>query len=124
MILRRLFAFLIDKIIIGILLSLTIAFVKDTIIEIALFFIISGFYFSYLESSKIQASIGKILLDLKVVHQDGTTLKGSEAFIRFIAFYVINLTGILFVISVIMMIFREDGKMLHDLVFDTQVVKS
>lgn len=68
MILRRLFAFLIDKIIVGMLLSLTIAFARDTIIEIALFFIISGVYFSYLESSKIQASIGKKLLDLKVVH--------------------------------------------------------
>lgn len=64
------------------------------------------------------------LLDLKVVHQDGTTLKGSEAFIRFIAFYVINLTRILFVISIIMMVMREDNKMLHDLVFDTQIVKS
>ncbi|WP_419235621.1 RDD family protein [Rickettsia endosymbiont of Nabis limbatus] len=49
------------------LLSLTIAFARDTIIEIALFFIISGVYFSYLESSKIQASIGKKLLDLRVV---------------------------------------------------------
>lgn len=138
MIFRRFFAFLIDKIIIFFAISILILipglriviFVEKTnqiyweiILNIA-WAISIPFYFSYFESSEMQGTPGKKLLNIKIVDayfED--TLDGTTAFLRFIACVLINITMIGFIIIIIMMIFRKDGKMLHDIFLNTKIVR-
>jgi len=138
MIFRRFFAILIDKLIItfaGSIVFFTLSmsimfFVKSTNQEFwgvtfsIIWFLSIPFYFSYFESSEMQGTPGKELLNIKIVDTYGEdTLDGTTAFLRFIACIFINMTIIGYIVSVIMMLFRKDGKMLHDIFFDTKVVR-
>ncbi|XVN40933.1 MAG: RDD family protein [Rickettsia endosymbiont of Argas persicus] len=138
MIFRRFFAFLIDKIIIiiitgilGFLIGLVIgAFVQEAKQEyfenafIIICFLSIPFYYSYFESSEMQGTLGKKLLNIKIVDTySEDTLDGATAFLRFIAYFFINITIIGSLVSIIMMIFREDEKMLHDIFLNTKVVR-
>ena len=135
---RRLGAFIIDHMLIGAVLSavawqifdwpfgfddytwqwdrwnLGIAshnFLKETIIII---------YYALMESSKYQATLGKIVLGIKVVNKNGQGLDFSKALLR-------NLSKLLsaFILGIgyIMIIFDDLKQGLHDKIADTFVVK-
>ncbi|SFC03172.1 Uncharacterized membrane protein YckC, RDD family [Bacillus sp. OV322] len=77
-------------------------------------------YFSFMHSSKWQATLGKKLIGLKVTDLEGKRISFWRAFGRFFAMY---LSGI-FYIGYIMAAFTEKKQSLHDLIAGTVVVKS
>ena len=86
-------------------------FFKETLIII---------YYALMESSKYQATVGKIVMGIKVVNKQGQGLDFSKALLR-------NLSKILsaFILGIgyIMIIFDDRKQGLHDKIADTFVVK-
>lgn len=77
------------------------------------------FYYPCFESSKYQASIGKQILSIKVVEEEGERLTFGRALARFLA------KGISFVLVFVgfIMIAFTDKRGMHDIITDTYVVK-
>ncbi|MFY9589709.1 RDD family protein [Rickettsia endosymbiont of Halotydeus destructor] len=92
-------------------------------ISLPFLFIMGSFYFAYFESSKSQATPGKQLLNMKLIDMYGHRLDSVEVFFRYTALFLINITIIGFIINVIFMLFNKDRKMLHDIFFNTRVVR-
>jgi len=86
-------------------------FLKETLIII---------YYALMESSKYQATLGKIVVGIKVVNNDGQGIAFSKALLR-------NLSKLLsaFILGIgyIMIIFDDRKQGLHDKIADTFVVK-
>jgi uncharacterized RDD family membrane protein YckC len=78
-------------------------------------------YFSLMESSKYQATLGKIALGIKVVDEDNQRLHFSKALLRNLSKL---LSAAIFFIGYIMIIFDERKQGLHDKIADTFVVKN
>ena len=137
--LRRLGAWFIDSLVVGFFVSI-IFHVSHHSIGYSFFsdgvnmdFFRSGFftykiakftlamlYFAYMESSKYQATLGKIVLGIKVVDKNDHRLEFPQALLR-------NLSKILsaFVLGIgyIMIIFDAKKQGLHDKIAETFVVK-
>lgn len=77
-------------------------------------------YFSFMESSKFQATIGKMALGLIVTDLNGGKLDFTKAFIRNICKIISNVT---LLIGYIMAGFTEKKQALHDMIASTLVVK-
>jgi uncharacterized RDD family membrane protein YckC len=77
-------------------------------------------YYALMESSKYQATLGKIVMGIKVVNKKGQGLDFSKALLR-------NLSKLLsaFILGIgyIMIIFDDCKQGLHDKIADTFVVK-
>ena len=77
-------------------------------------------YYALMESSKYQATVGKIVMGIKVVNKQGQGLDFSKALLR-------NLSKILsaFILGIgyIMIVFDDRKQGLHDKIADTFVVK-
>lgn len=78
-------------------------------------------YFAFLESSRWQSTVGKSLLKIKVVNSKGERISFQRALLRLAGKWI---SGQIFGIGYLMAAFRKDGKALHDLIADTQVVKN
>ena len=135
---RRLAAFFIDHLVVGAILSalawpvlgwqfgfddfnfqwhnwdfsfMSHNFLKETFIII---------YYALMESSKYQATLGKIVMGIKVVNKNNQPLDFSKALLR-------NLSKLLsaFILGIgyIMIIFDDRKQGLHDKIADTFVVK-
>jgi uncharacterized RDD family membrane protein YckC len=83
-------------------------------------FISSWLYFTIMESSKLQATIGKKILDLAVTDVSGVRISFARANARFWSKLI---SGIILCIGYIMVAFTERHQALHDMVADTLVVK-
>lgn len=146
---KRIVAIIIDGIILGIvavLVSSVLGFsvsAMDATQPSVKFFIynlvnlaISASYFGYLEGSSRQASIGKVVLGLQVVREDGSALDVKDAAKRAIILNVIfmlpnllvpllgGLTGILqlaALVSVVIILFNKRKQGVHDIVSKTLV---
>jgi uncharacterized RDD family membrane protein YckC len=85
--------------------------------------IISGavwiLYYSFMESSKFQASIGKLVLGIIVTDTNGNKLDFSKAFVRNICKII---SSIILCIGYIMAGFTEKKQALHDIIANTLVV--
>lgn len=81
-------------------------------------FVISILYFSLLTASKMQGTLGKTLLGLKVVNEDGGRISIGQAFGRAFAYIISKL---ILYIGFIMGAFGEK-KTLHDIMCSTRVV--
>jgi uncharacterized RDD family membrane protein YckC len=77
-------------------------------------------YFTFMESSKYQATIGKIALGLIVTDLNGGKLDFSKAFIRNLCKIISNVTML---IGYIMAGFTEKKQALHDMIASTLVLK-
>jgi uncharacterized RDD family membrane protein YckC len=77
-------------------------------------------YFTFMESSKFQATIGKMALGLIVTDLNGAKLDFSKAFIRNLCKIISNIT---MAIGYIMAGFTEKKQALHDMIASTLVVK-
>lgn len=85
----------------------------------ALYLICDGLYFALMESSRHQATIGKIALGIKVVDQYGHRLSFTHALARWFAAALSYLT---LYIGFLMAAFTQKKQALHDLVAATMVV--
>jgi len=77
-------------------------------------------YFSFMESSKFQGTIGKIALGLIVTDLNGNKLDFTKAFVRNLCKLISNVTML---IGYIMAGFTEKRQALHDMIAGTLVVK-
>jgi uncharacterized RDD family membrane protein YckC len=77
-------------------------------------------YWSLMESSKYQATIGKMALGLKVTDVDGNSLDFVKSLIRNICKII---SGMILFIGYIMAGFTEKKQGLHDIIAGTLVVK-
>jgi uncharacterized RDD family membrane protein YckC len=81
---------------------------------------ISFLYFAVLESSKTQASVGKMALGIKVVDLDGQRISFGKALLRSVGKIV---SQMIFYIGYIMAAFTDKKQGLHDMIAGTLVVK-
>lgn len=84
--------------------------------------IIGVFYYAIFESSRRQATPGKILLKLKVTDQYGQRISFGRAAGRFIIKYVLGFFTFQFIHVAVAMTRKKQG--LHDLMVDTLVINN
>ena len=82
--------------------------------------VIALLYWSLMESSKYQATVGKIALGLKVTDLDGNSLDFVKSLIRNVCKII---SGMILFIGYIMAGFTEKKQGLHDIIAGTLVVK-
>jgi uncharacterized RDD family membrane protein YckC len=82
--------------------------------------VVNILYFSLMESSKYQATIGKLALGLIVTDVNGGNLDFVKALIRNVSKIV---SGVILLIGYIMAAFTEKKQALHDIIAGTLVVK-
>lgn len=83
-------------------------------------FVINILYYSLMEASKYQGTVGKIALGLKVTDSGGKKLDFVKALIRQLGKTV---SGIILMIGYIMAGFTEKKQALHDMIAGTFVTK-
>ncbi|AWX23288.1 RDD family protein [Bacillus subtilis] len=93
---------------------MTLAFLPTMLIMI----VISVLYYGLLTASKMQGTLGKKILGLKVVNEQGERVSIGQGIGRYFAYI---LSGIIFYIGFIMIAFGEK-KGLHDIICKTRVV--
>ncbi|MDB5283458.1 MAG: domain containing protein [Bacteroidota bacterium] len=132
---RRILAWSIDSIIVGMLIALVLfwsghgsdffysigqvldaGFHYYSLVEFA----IAVLYFSYMESSKYQATLGKIALGIRVVDQNNMRLTFKQALLRNLSKVI---SAFIFCLGYIMIIFDERKQGLHDKIAETFVVR-
>lgn len=114
---RRFFAFLIDFIILLILFGELVE--EDWLFSIFAF-IGSWLYFAFLESSRLQGTIGKKILGVRVVDQYGFRISFGRATVRYFSKI---LSGIL-LIGYIMIAVTKRKQGLHDFIAGTVLIKN
>ena len=77
-------------------------------------------YYTIMESSKIQATLGKKVCNLVVTDSSGNRITFARANARF---WSKMISGAIFAIGYIMAAFTEKHQALHDMIADTLVVK-
>jgi len=82
--------------------------------------VLSWLYFTVMESSKLQATLGKKICNLAVMDTSGNRITFSRANGRFWSKFI---SGVIFCIGYIMAAFTEKHQALHDMVAGTLVVK-
>jgi uncharacterized RDD family membrane protein YckC len=82
--------------------------------------VIALLYWTIMESSKYQATVGKLALGLKVTDMDGKSLDFVKALVRNLCKI---LSGMIMCIGYIMAGFTEKKQGLHDIIANTLVVK-
>ena len=87
---------------------------------ILIVYAISILYFSIMESSKSQASVGKLALGIKVTDVNGDRISFGKAVLRSVGKIV---SGMILYIGYIMAAFTEKKQGLHDMIANTLVVK-
>jgi len=123
---ERLLAFLIDiSLCVLTFYCITIAIKKvgfnlDENFEEGFFFVLSWFYFAGLESSKRQATLGKIIEGIIVTDLNGNRLTFWRASIRFVSTIISDMAMF---VGHIMIAFTRYKQGLHDMLTNTLVLK-
>ncbi len=84
------------------------------------FLTIQTLYYSFMESSKYQASVGKIVLGLKVIDMNGERLDFTKALVRNLCKII---SSMILLIGYLMAAFTDKKQALHDMIASTLVVK-
>jgi len=84
------------------------------------FLTIQTLYYTFMESSKHQASVGKIVLGLKVTDMNGGQLDFTKALVRNLCKII---SSMILLIGYLMAAFTEKKQALHDMIASTLVVK-
>ncbi len=130
---RRVVAALIDGLLVGVLSSLlwfVLGFLFDastptgeasySFVTNSLSLILGLGYYSLMESSPRQATVGKIVMGLTVADEQGNRISFQRAAMRYLAKY---LSATIFMIGFIMVAFTEKKQGLHDKLVNTVVVR-
>ena len=134
---RRLVAWFIDKLILGAVLTTLFAgswdegFIFDwwtwenfTFSLLSYKFIKLGLvmlYYAFMESSRFQATLGKVVMGIKVTDQNGHRLDFAKALLRNLSKII---SGIVLGIGYLMIVFDDKKQGLHDKIADTYVVRA
>ncbi len=126
---KRLVAFIIDSIILGIggaILGFVVALgagnsTGSNILMQLVSFIIGLLYFALLESGAKQATLGKMAMAIKVVGSNGERISFARAVGRYFAKMISNLT---FYFGFFMAAFTRRRQALHDMIATTYVVNN
>ncbi|HEY3412597.1 MAG TPA: RDD family protein [Armatimonadota bacterium] len=131
---RRLLAFVVDNIILGITTDLFLmsvvapiigrpafAVVQTRRIVWPTFLFIEWFYYTAMESSQFQATLGKMLFGLKVADTWGEQMTFGRAGARSAAKWLSQWT---FMIGYLMAMFNNKSQTLHDVIAGTVVIES
>ena len=78
-------------------------------------------YFSLLESSYLQASLGKLVFGIKVVDQQGARLDFLRCLVRNMSKF---LSSLIFMLGYLMALVTENKQALHDLIAGAYIVRS
>jgi uncharacterized RDD family membrane protein YckC len=97
-----------------------IALVSAVIIGAIIAFIIQVLYFSIMESSKYQATLGKIILGLIVTDTEGNRLDIGKSLLRNLGKII---SGFILMIGYIMAGLTDKKQALHDIIAGALVVK-
>ena len=81
--------------------------------------LLPGIYFGWMQSSRHQASLGKMAIGIKVTRGDGAPIQFWRGFGRY---YATILSTLIVFIGFLMAAFTERKQALHDMVCDTLVV--
>src|SRR5690606_17022154 len=84
-----------------------------------LYYVAAGLYYSLMESSRNQATLGKMALGIKVVDRGGDRLSFPHALGRWFA---ASLSYLTLYIGFLLAAFTQNKQALHDMVAGTQVV--
>ena len=87
---------------------------------IVLSVVLQWLYFSLMESSKYQGTLGKIALNIKVTNYRGERISFLKATGRYFSKII---SGLIFLIGYIMAGFTEKKQALHDMIAETYVIK-
>jgi uncharacterized RDD family membrane protein YckC len=123
---RRLAAYLIDSILIGIVGGIAFAILAGiggdggAVIGYLIWFVGSFVYYAAMESSSSQATVGKIALGIQVTDLEGNRVSFGRALGRNLAKI---LSAIILYIGFIIAAFTERKQALHDMIAGTLVVK-
>lgn len=81
-------------------------------------------YFGWMQSSSLQASLGKLAVGIKVVRTDGQRISFWRGFLRSLAYLLFTMVtcGLGLLISGLMVALTERKQALHDMICDTLVV--
>lgn len=82
--------------------------------------VIGWLYFALMQSSKHQATLGKMALGLKVVDSEGNRLTFGRATLRYIGKFV---SSLVLMIGYIIAAFNPRKQALHDMIASTYVIK-
>lgn len=82
--------------------------------------VIGWLYFAGMQSSKQQATLGKMALGLKVVDSEGQRLSFGKASLRYIGKFV---SSLVLLIGYIIAAFNPKKQALHDMIAGTYVIK-
>ena len=83
-------------------------------------FVLSWLYFTIMESSKLQSTLGKKICNLVVTDTSGNRITYARANARFWSKFI---SGAIFAVGYIMAAFTEKHQALHDMIAETLVVK-
>ena len=122
---KRLAAAFIDAIVVSIPMRMIMFFVGTTSPESALQWsfvsaIVQFLYFTLMESSERQATIGKSLLHIYVVSTDGQRISFGQATGRYFSKI---LSALILCIGYLMPLFTEKKQALHDMIASTYVLE-
>ncbi|MBK9634111.1 MAG: RDD family protein [Bacteroidetes bacterium] len=117
---ERFVAALIDGLILFVVTFALGLVLKSEYLKLGVNVIIQLLYFTYFESSLKQATIGKQLMNMKVVDKNGGRLTPATALIRYLSKFI---SGIILLIGYIMAAFDARKQSLHDKIAGTFVVK-
>jgi uncharacterized RDD family membrane protein YckC len=96
------------------------AFIAFFSVVMTISFVIQTFYFTLMESSKNQATVGKLALGLKVTDRSGNKLDFTKALLRQLGKII---SGMVMLIGYIMAGLTEKKQALHDMIAGALVVK-
>jgi len=85
-----------------------------------IFFFVALAYYAFFESSDMQATLGKKVMNLKVFDEAGNKLTAGKAIVRN---FVKIISGNYFIIGFIVALFTKNKQALHDIVASTVVVE-
>lgn len=93
--------------------------------NITLIIIIAILYWTLFESSKLQATPGKYLLNMKIINKDGTKISFLKSFSRLLLYLMIIIFGfgIVGIINLFCIIFTKQKTSIPDMVCNTRVVR-
>lgn len=116
---QRFFASLIDGLLLSVVSFVLGLIIKSVFFKMGLGSIIQILYFTYFESGPKQATIGKQLLNMKVVDKNGQRLTQATALIRNASKII---SALILMMGYLMAAFDARKQALHDKIADTFVV--
>jgi uncharacterized RDD family membrane protein YckC len=117
----RVVAAIIDGIILGVVQFILNQIIDDTAVLSLVNLVVGWLYYSGMESSSRQATLGKMALGLAVTDLNGNRISFGRATGRYFAKVI---SALILLIGFIMVAFTEKKQGLHDMIASTLVIKT